>query len=118
LLRLRSVGLPGCCLHGRLNGGVIILAGRHERAQHFVSDVVEVTSAPVWWYVCGTCEQHGHLLVCEAKLRHSRITIIALPSKCPELNPVENVWEFMPENWLSNRVFSSYDDLVDHCCGA
>ena len=20
------------------------------------------------------------------------------------------------DNWLSNRVFSSYDDLVDHCC--
>ena len=46
------------------------------------------------------------------------ITIIALPSKCPELNPVENVWEFMRDNWLSNRVFSSYDDLVDHCCDA
>jgi hypothetical protein len=46
------------------------------------------------------------------------ITIIALPSKCPELNPVENVWEFMRDNWLSNRVFKSYDDLVDHCCDA
>ena len=46
------------------------------------------------------------------------ITIIALPSKCPELNPVENVWEFMRDNWLSNRVFSFYDDLVDHCCDA
>ena len=40
----------------------------------------------------------------------SNITIIALPPKCPELNPVEN--------WLSNRVFKSYDDLVDHCCEA
>jgi hypothetical protein len=43
------------------------------------------------------------------------ITMIALPSKCPELDPVGNVWEFMRDNWLSNRVFSSYDDLVDHC---
>jgi transposase len=41
------------------------------------------------------------------------ITVIALPPKCPELNPVENVWQFMRENWLSNRVFQSYDDLVD-----
>ena len=24
------------------------------------------------------------------------ITIIALPPKCPELNPVENVWQFIP----------------------
>jgi transposase len=48
----------------------------------------------------------------------ANITIIALPPKCPELNPVENVWQFMRDNWLSNRVFKSYDDLVDHCCQA
>ena len=41
------------------------------------------------------------------------ITIIALPPKCPELNPVENVWQFMRDNWLSNRIFKSYDELVD-----
>ena len=44
------------------------------------------------------------------------ISIIALPAKSPELNPVENIWQFMRDNWLSNRVFKSYDDLVDHCC--
>ena len=36
----------------------------------------------------------------------------------PKLNPVENVWQFMRDNWLSNRVFTSYDDIVDHCCEA
>ena len=36
----------------------------------------------------------------------------------PELNPVENIWEFMRDNWLSNRVFKSYDDILDHCCYA
>jgi hypothetical protein len=46
------------------------------------------------------------------------ISIIALPPKFPELNPVENVWQFMRDNWLSNRIFKSYDDLVDHCCEA
>jgi hypothetical protein len=37
-----------------------------------------------------------------------------LPPRCPELNPVENVWQFMHDNWLSSRIFSSYDDIVDH----
>jgi len=41
-----------------------------------------------------------------------------LPPKSPELNPVENIWQFMRDNWLSNRIFKSYDDLVDHCCDA
>ena len=46
------------------------------------------------------------------------ITFVVLPPKCPELNPAENVWQFMRDNWLSNRVFASYTDLVDHCCVA
>ena len=49
---------------------------------------------------------------------HPNISIMALPPKCPELNPVENVWQFLRDNWLSNRVFKSYDDLIDHCCAA
>jgi hypothetical protein len=28
------------------------------------------------------------------------------------------VWQFVRDNWLSNRIFKSYDDLVDHCCAA
>lgn len=46
------------------------------------------------------------------------ITIVPLPAKCPELNPVENIWQFMRDNWLSNRVFQSYEDILDHCCDA
>ena len=46
------------------------------------------------------------------------ISLVPLPSKCPELNPVENIWEFMRDNWLSNRIFESYNDIVDHCCSA
>ena len=34
------------------------------------------------------------------------------------LNPQENVWQFLRDNWLSNRIFKSYDDVVDHCCEA
>ena len=54
-----------------------------------------------------------------AKLELPRnITILPLPAKCPELNPTENVWQFMRDNWLSNRVFGSYDNIVAHCCDA
>ena len=44
------------------------------------------------------------------------ITLLPLPPRSPELNPVENIWQFMRDNWLSNRVFQSYDDIVAHCC--
>lgn len=46
------------------------------------------------------------------------IRLLPLPSKSPELNPVENVWQFMRDNWLSNRIFKSYDDILDECCFA
>ena len=46
------------------------------------------------------------------------ITLLPLPPRAPELNPVENIWQFMRENWLSNRVFKSYDDIVDLACEA
>jgi transposase len=46
------------------------------------------------------------------------ITLMPLPPKSPELNPVENIWQFIRDNWLSNRVFQSYDDIVAHCCHA
>ncbi|MGF6227502.1 transposase [Inquilinus ginsengisoli] len=46
------------------------------------------------------------------------ISLLPLPPRCPELNPVENVWQFLRGNWLSNRVFSSYNDILDHCCHA
>jgi hypothetical protein len=29
-----------------------------------------------------------------------------------------NVWQFMRDNWLSNRISKSFDDIVDHCCDA
>ena len=48
----------------------------------------------------------------------TNITILPLPPRSPELNPVENIWQFMRDNWLSNRVFKSYDDIVAHCCAA
>ncbi len=31
---------------------------------------------------------------------------------------MENIWQFMRDNWLSNRVFKSYADILDHCCYA
>ena len=44
------------------------------------------------------------------------MTLIFLPSRSPELNPVENVWQFLRANWLSNRVFETYDDIIDAAC--
>ena len=68
---------------------------------------------------------HGVLLMDQAGWHTSdrivipdNISILLLPPRSPELNPVENIWQFMRDNWLSNRVFTSATDIADHCCYA
>ena len=48
----------------------------------------------------------------------NNISLLQLPPRAPELNGQENIWQFMRQNWLSNRIFKSVDDIVDHCCYA
>ena len=59
---------------------------------------------------------HAVVLLDQAGWHHSseavvpaNITLDAAAAKAPELNPVENIWQFMRENWLSNRIFASYE---------
>jgi len=46
------------------------------------------------------------------------ITPIFLPSRSPELNPQENIWQYMRANWLSNRVFENYNAIIEAACEA
>ena len=39
-----------------------------------------------------------------------------LPPYAPELNSVENVWDYLRSNFLSHRVWETYDEIVDACC--
>lgn len=46
------------------------------------------------------------------------MTLLPLPPYSPELNPVENLWQFLKHNFLNSRVFDSYDAIVAACCDA
>lgn len=48
----------------------------------------------------------------------ANITLLTLPPYSPELNPVENVWRYLCSNWLSHRMWESYEEIVDACCVA
>jgi transposase len=71
------------------------------------------------------CKAHAVILMDRAgwhttgKLKVPKnITIIFLPSRSPELNPVENIWQYIRANWLSNRVFEDYEAIIDAGCEA
>jgi hypothetical protein len=103
-----------CPKEGKAVGLVLPRCNTEAMALHLVAISAEVAPG-----------RHAALLVDRAGWHTSarlavppNITLVPLPAKCPELNAQENVWQFMRDNWLSNRIFTSYDNLVDHCCHA
>jgi transposase len=48
----------------------------------------------------------------------ANVTLVPLPPYSPELNPVERVWLYLRERFLSLRVFADYHAIVDACCAA
>ncbi len=41
--------------------------------------------------------------------------MVLVNTSSPELNSVENIWQFFRDNWLLNRIFKSYDEIVALC---
>jgi hypothetical protein len=46
----------------------------------------------------------------------ANISLLPLPPRSPERQ--KNIWQFMRQNCLSDRIFKSFDDIIDHCCYA
>ena len=71
---------------------------------------------------CEDCKHHAPKLLYRCGLRWTprwrkiggrlrpphTISLLPLPSHSPELNPQENVWEFLRQNKLNNCVFGGY----------
>ena len=66
-------------------------------------------------------------LVCDGAGWHQRgeklivpdnITLLSLPPYSPELNPMENVWDYLRQNKLCAQVWNTYEDIVDACTSA
>ena len=46
------------------------------------------------------------------------ITLLPLPPYAPELNPVERVWLYLRERFLSFRLYQDEEAIVDALCTA
>ncbi len=46
------------------------------------------------------------------------ITLVPLPPYCPDLNPVERIWLYLRERFLSHRLLDGLDAVMDACCQA
>jgi len=41
----------------------------------------------------------------------ANVTLLHLPPKSPELNPVENLWHYLRSHHWSNRLYATWEDL-------
>ena len=48
----------------------------------------------------------------------ANVTLLPLPAYSPELNPVERLWLYLKERFLSHRLLDDYDAIVDAACAA
>ena len=64
------------------------------------------------------------VLVCDGAGWHQRgkklivpdnITLLSLPPYSPELNPMENVWNYLRQNKLCALVWDTYQEILDAC---
>jgi hypothetical protein len=97
-----------CICPGEGKGAALVLPACNTEAMNLHLAEIATEVAPGKHAVLVLDQAGWHL---SARLAvPGNVTPIVLPPKCPELNPAENVWQFMRDNWLSNRVFASYTD--------
>jgi len=67
------------------------------------------------------------ILVCDSAGWHQpgqrlrvpdNITLLPLPAYSPELNPMENIWDYLRGNKLSVHVWDSYEAILEACRAA
>ncbi len=46
------------------------------------------------------------------------VTLVPLPPYSPQLNPMERVWLYLRERYLSLRLLSDAEAIIDACCEA
>src|SRR5689334_24428798 len=113
-LRTKSAYLFGAICPKRGTGAAVVMPSANTQAMQHHLDEIARTLAP---------KAHAVLVLDKAgwhtteKLRLPG-NISLLPPKSPELNPVENVWQFLRQNKLSNRLFDGYEAIVTAACHA
>jgi len=103
--RTQSTYLFGAVCPERGAGAALVLPACNTEAMQLHLDEIATKIAP---------GAHAILLLDQAGWHGAKalkvpnnISLLQLPPRAPELNGQENIWQFMRQNWLSNRIFQS-----------
>ncbi len=108
----------------------LFAASRPGTDEAFALALPEATAASMGVFLEGFARQlapgaHAVLVLDQAGWHGARrlavpgnVTLLPLPPYSPELNPVERVWLYLRERFLSHRVLDGYDAVLDAACRA
>lgn len=106
-------------LFGALNprtGHCVLLRRRHSRQEDFCVFLNELRrryrNRPIWLLI-DKAPWHRARKSLELAARLS-ITLIELPTQCPELNAMDHLWRFLKARVAANRQFDTADELAAH----
>ena len=115
-LRTKSAYIFGAICPARGVGAALVLPRCNTQAMQWHLDEISSQVSPGAHAILIVDQAGWHIT--DKLVIASNITLMPLPPRSPELNPMENIWQFMRDNWLSNQIFKSYDDIVTPCCEA
>jgi hypothetical protein len=115
-LRTKSAYLFGAICPKRGAGAAVVMPRADTQAMQHHLDEIARTLAPKAHAIL-VLDQAGWHTTDKLRLPGS-LCLLPLPPKSPELNPVENVWQFLWQTKLSNRIFGDYQAIVTAACEA
>jgi hypothetical protein len=112
-----SVYLFGALCPSRATGAAIIMPAANSEAMSEHLKEIGTQVAP-GAHAALVCDRAGWHQLGARLMVPNTITWMPIPSYSPELNPMENVWDYLRGNKLSHRVWDTYDDIVQACAEA
>jgi transposase len=78
--------------------------------EHLKELSTRVTPSSIAVVICDRAgwHQRGKQLIVSDNIR-----LLSLPSYAPELNPMENVWDYLRQNKLCAQVWDTYDHILE-----
>ena len=115
-LRTKSAYLFGAICPQRGSGAASVMPRADTQAmQHHLEEIARGLAPKAHAVV--VLDQAGWHTTSKLRVPQT-LSLLPLPPKSPEPNPVENVWQFLRQNRLSNRVFGDYEAIVTAACDA
>ena len=115
-LRTKPASLFGAICPQRGTGAAIIMPRADPHAMQHHRDEIARSPAPKAHAVI-VLDQAGRHITGKLRLPQN-LSVLPLPPNSPEINPVENVWQFLRHNKLSNRIFGGHEAIVTAACRA